>query len=184
MSGYVDRLREHSFDGIQEFDNYLPKWWLWSFYLACIYAAIYWFHYEGSGFGTSSIAAYEAEYSAKMKREAAAKPVTRQLLLDYAKQPSAIEAGRKLFVTTCFVCHKADGGGQAGPNLTDKFWIHGGSIEQIYQTVAKGSPTDATMIAWEPNLKRVGVLQVVSYVMSIKNTNVPGGKAPQGKAEN
>lgn len=182
MSAYHDKLREHEFDGIHEFDNYLPKWWLWTFYLACIFAVIYWVYYHGSRFGMSATANYSAQMQARMLKEASEKPVTRELLEDFAKQPANIAAGKKLFETVCHVCHKKDGSGLAGPNLTDRFWIHGGRIDQVYATVAKGSPTNATMVAWEPTLKRTGVMQVVAYVMTMKNTNLPG-RAPEGKPE-
>ena len=182
MSGYLDKLREHEFDGIQEFDNYLPQWWLWSFYLACIFSAIYWLWYHGTGFGTSAKDRFNQMVAEKMAKEVSGKPVTKELLEKFAANQSAVAEGKKTFESVCAACHLKDGSGLAGPNLTDKFWIHGGGIEDIYKIVSKGSPTNPTMVPWEASLKRTGVLQVVAYVMTLKNTNREG-KPPEGKEE-
>src|SRR5690606_25618341 len=90
MTTYQDKLREHSFDGIQEFDNYLPRWWLWTFYLACIFAAIYWLYYHGFGFGMSPEAHYRAARQRQLEVEVAQKPVTAEMLLEITKQDAMV----------------------------------------------------------------------------------------------
>lgn len=92
--------------------------------------------------------------------------------------PAMIAAGRALFGNNCSPCHKADGSGLIGPNLTDSAWLHGGSPEQIEATILKGWP-DKGMVAWGTMLTPHQIRTLVAFVVSIKDTNVPGGKAPQ-----
>jgi cytochrome c oxidase cbb3-type subunit 3 len=177
-------LREHSFDGIQEFDNRLPNWWLWSFYLACIFSVFYWLGFHTLPIGKLPAAAWlveEQEGKIRVDAELAKHPVTEETLLKLSKEPATVMAGRQLFVGKCAQCHKEDASGNVGPNLTDSYWLHGGQPMQILTTVSQGWP-DKGMQAWEPQLGRARVLDVVAFVLSIKNSNRPG-KDPQGELE-
>jgi cytochrome c oxidase cbb3-type subunit 3 len=91
-----------------------------------------------------------------------------------------VEDGKQVFVSTCAACHRADGGGNIGPNLTDEFWIHGDKPQDIWSTVHNGIPAKG-MPTWGPQIGEAKVASVVAYVLSIRNTNVPNGKAPQGE---
>ncbi|MCB9870094.1 MAG: c-type cytochrome [Planctomycetes bacterium] len=183
MSEYIDKLREHEFDGIHEFDNYLPRWWLWTFYLACIFSVVYWLYYHGTALGPSSTAHFDNEYEAHLALEAKTKPVTGAMLEEYAKLPKMLEAGKQIFETNCATCHKPDGSGLVGPNLTDKHWIHGPGAETIYKVVSEGGRPGQGMVAWKTLLSAQKRQQVVAYVLgAIKHTNRPG-KAPEGTPE-
>jgi cytochrome c oxidase cbb3-type subunit 3 len=94
--------------------------------------------------------------------------------------PTAVESGRQVFASTCAACHRADGGGNIGPNLTDAYWLHGSKPENIYSCVHDGVPNKG-MPTWGPVLGEDKVETVVAYVLTLRNTNVPGGKAPQGE---
>ncbi len=183
--------RGHTFDGIAEFDNHLPNWWLWSFYLACLFSVGYWIHYHTLGTGDSPNEAYDAEQqaaAAKLEAQLAANPVTDEMLLALAREPAFVAEGKRLFQDPlkCALCHKADGAalGGAGPNLTDGHWIYGSSPMDIYTTILKGRDRDPVrgtlggMQAWEPNGLQF-VLRTTAFVLSIKNTNVQPGKEPE-----
>ena len=190
MSDQQDVLRSHAFDGdIIEFDNRLPQWWLWTFYLACIFSFFYWIHYHVLKTGPLSRAEFNAEM-AVWDAEMAKRVVTDDDLVAKAKDPTVLAAGKEVFMVNCVACHSAAGGGMLvvegsapvplpGPNLTDKFWIHGGKPSEIYKTITKGVP-EKGMVAWETTLGPAKCQAAAIYVMSLRNTNVKGGKEPQG----
>lgn len=181
----IDPLRPHEFDGIQEYDNRLPNWWLWTFYLACVFSVFYWLHFHVFRSGLSSQQSYGvemADYTARKEAVAAAMPLSHESLLELASDEVALRAGKEIWLQNCVQCHNEDGSGNIGPNMTDKYWIHGGQPMDLYKTVTQGVP-DKGMVSWEPLLGDLRCRQVVAYVLSIKNTNVPNGKAPQGEPE-
>lgn len=175
----------HEIDGIQEYDNRLPNWWLYTLYGTIIFAAVYWYHYHSAGFGDLPGAAYKAE----VEREQAAAAMqikvgeaTPEALVALTKDANAVALGRQVFASTCAPCHRADGGGNVGPNLTDEFWLHGSAPDKIYKTISGGVP-DKGMPAWQPQLGALKTQAVTAYVLGLRGTNVPGGKAPQGDRE-
>lgn len=168
----------HSVDGIEEYDNELPRWWLYSLFATMVFAAGYWFVYQNA-FADSPLETYQREVAKSSSANAA---VTPEALAALVKSPAAIDQGKGVFTQTCVACHRNDGGGLVGPNLTDDFWIHGSTPERIYETVAKGVP-DKGMPAWGSQLGSERVQAVTAYLVSIRGTNVAGGKAPQGDRE-
>lgn len=176
----------HEIDGIQEYDNKLPNWWLYTLYATMVFAVGYWFHYHVGQFGEGPEAQYQAEV-AKANAEQAARikaagVMTPEALVALAKDKGTVEQGKQVFAATCASCHRQDGGGVVGPNLTDEFWIHGGAPERVYKTIKDGVP-DKGMPAWMPVLGPERVSAVSAYVLSLRGTNVAGGKAPQGERE-
>ena len=93
--------------------------------------------------------------------------------------PAALAAGKESFTTLCAPCHAATGGGAIGPNLTDEYWLYGGAPMEIYKTVKVGVPAKG-MPAWGPQIGEAKTQAVTAYVLSIRNSHAPGGKAPQG----
>jgi cytochrome c oxidase cbb3-type subunit III len=174
----------HVYDGIEEQDNHLPNWWLYTLYGACVFALGYWIYYQGYGGGLSPLQAYQHEKAAAKRAEAAQLMALGDLsdaqLVEMSKNPAIVKQGAEIYATTCFACHLANGGGQIGPNLTDDFWLHGGAPTQILKTVRDGVP-DKGMLAWKQQLGEEKVRAVTAYVLTIVGTNVPGGKAPQGE---
>lgn len=174
----------HEVDGIQELDNRLPLWWLWSLYGTIVFGALYWIVYEVSHFAPEPGEIYAAEVEKARADEAErikkSGAVTGEGLVALSKDPATLATGKDVFVKTCVPCHRDDGGGTVGPNLTDAFWIHGGTPEKIYATVKDGV-LDKGMPAWGAQLGPERVQAVVAYVLTLTNTNVPGGKAPQGE---
>ncbi|MBL8753242.1 MAG: c-type cytochrome [Planctomycetes bacterium] len=196
----TETTRGHSYDGIHEFDNRLPNWWLWTFYLAILFSVVYWVHFHTLGTGNLPGEAYVAEQKAAAERLAAqmaSNPVTEEMLLKLAKEPAFVGEGRKIFedMTKCALCHRANGAAAVvggvpaiGPNLTDGHWIYGGKPMDVYTTILKGRGPDAKigsaggMQAWE-SFGQDFVLKATAFVLSIKNTNVPDGKAPEPYAK-
>ncbi|MGA1523901.1 MAG: cbb3-type cytochrome c oxidase N-terminal domain-containing protein [Planctomycetota bacterium] len=182
---YADELREHQFDGIEEFDNHLPNWWLWTFYGACIFSLFYWLYYHGLGLGPTSREYYEQEMAAAAAAKVSIE-VTEESLLSLSTDTAGIQAGRQVFEQNCVACHGPDGSGTLGgaplpgPNLTDSAWIHGSGPLQIHATITNGV-VEKGMLAWGPILGPTKVQQVAAYVMTIRDTNVAGGKEPQGE---
>lgn len=192
MSASPVGTRGHTFDGIAEFDNRLPNWWLWTLYLACIYSVGYWIHYHSLGTGDNPTEAYVAEQkvaAAKIEAQLAANPVSEEVLLKLAKEPAFVAEGERIFkdITKCALCHKPDGSGLVGPNLTDDMWIYGGKPMDVYTTILRGREQNLAkgfvggMQSYEANGMQF-VLRATAYVLSIKNTNVQG-KEPEANAK-
>lgn len=181
-AAYEDKV-VHRYDDIEEFDNHLPNWWLITLYGAVVFAIGYWFHYEVLHSGPSTMESYEqsvaADRRAAAERARRAGAMTDDALVTLSHDGATVASGRALFMTNCVACHTATGGGNIGPNLTDNAWIHGGRPTQIFRTVLDGVPAKG-MVAWGPQLGETGVQSVVAYVLTLRNTNVPGGKPPQG----
>ena len=175
-----DRLLEHEYDGIREYDNPLPRWWLWIFYATIVFVPLYYVLPGRLGENGGNVAEYDAEVAAYKSGQPAAPPtISSEALLALSKDREALEEGREVYARNCVACHGADGGGVIGPNLTDDAWIHGGAPSAIHYTVvvgvlAKGMP------GWERLLKPEELDQVVAYVISLQGTKPATPKAPEG----
>jgi hypothetical protein len=131
-----DKLLDHDYDGIKEFDNPLPKWWLWLFYGCIIWSAIYvpWAHLGGHLPG--------AEYEAEVKEAEAAHPRKRAGRRHRSRRRSAVDQerhhqGQGHVRQALHPCHGPQAGGLVGPNLTDNHWIHGGKMQNIVKTITE-----------------------------------------------
>jgi cytochrome c oxidase cbb3-type subunit 3 len=175
----------HEYDGIQEYDNRLPNWWLWTFIGTVLFGFFYWTGYVTFKSLDNPRDVYDKEVAVaraqEIERMKNAGPVTAELLVKMSQDAKTTQTGKEVFTTTCAACHRADGAGNIGPNLTDKYWLHGGKPEQIYQTVENGVPAKG-MPAWTPVIGHDKVVAATAYVISIKDTNV-AGKAPQGEPD-
>jgi cytochrome c oxidase cbb3-type subunit 3 len=174
----------HEYDGIQECDNQLPRWWLFTFWITVIFAAGYWYYYHSMQKGELASAEYARlkaeELAAEAERIQNAGEVTPDMLITLSKNTATVEQGKEVFATTCVTCHEQGGKGNIGPNLTDEYWLHGSDPQSIYNIVRDGY-LPKQMPAWGKPLGEMKVRAAVAYVLSIKNTNVAGGKAPQGE---
>lgn len=176
----------HDYDGIRELNNRLPPWWLYGFYVTILFAAIYLWRFHVSHTGPSSVEEYEksvarAEISVQeyLKKKGEAIDENTVTLLTSAED---IETGKAIFTdpAKCPACHSADGGGNAvGPNLTDDYWLYGGSIKDIFKVIKYG--TSKGMRAWKDDLSAKQIAQVASYVKSLRGTKPATPKEPQGE---
>ncbi len=176
-------ILDHNYDGIKELDNNLPPWWIYSFYASIIFAVIYIFKYEVFD-GDSQIDELETEYAeAKIAIEEykrTAKDLVDFNTVELLTDASDLSAGKTIFELNCVVCHMADGGGGIGPNLTDKNWISGGGIKNVFKTVSEGGRDGKGMIAWKQSLKASEIAQVSSYLLQFQGTTPAKPKAPEG----
>jgi cytochrome c oxidase cbb3-type subunit 3 len=173
----------HVYDDIVEEDNQLPRWWLGTLFGAIAFAVVYWFGDQELRAWRSPREFYEDQMiSIRLAEASRGGGMSPDALLALARQPATVAGGKDVFTSTCAPCHRADGGGNIGPNLTDEFWLHGSAPDKIWKTVHDGVPTKG-MAAWAPVLGEARVASAVAYVLTLRNTNVPNGKAPQGERE-
>lgn len=176
-----DQVLDHDFDGIREYDNRLPNWWLFILYGTIVFSLGYWLFFHTFGLGKLPVARYEAEMVAATEAQLARmakEGLNDDALLLMSTLPEKVSEGKQIFDQYCVVCHLADGSGSVGPNLTDEYWIHGNKPMDIYNVVTHGVPAKG-MAAWGNQLGPRRVESVVAYVLTIRNQNLPG-KAPQG----
>lgn len=176
-------LEGHSYDGIDELDHQLPRWWINLFYLTILFAFGYFFYYV-VGEGPSLLTEYELskrDFDAAMySKQSVAKVASEEELRALLKDRARIHSGHEIFESKCATCHGPQGQGGIGPNLTDDYWLHGGKMAQIASTVTNGV-ADKGMPPWGPILKQEELYSVVAFVKSIHGTKPAGAKAPQGE---
>jgi len=178
----ADILLDHDYDGIRELDNALPPWWKYGFYITIVVAFVYLYAFHFSGEGKNPEQEYAAEMAEGMKQEELYKAKTKNLVDEnnvLLADAAGIAEGKTLFIQSCVACHAADGGGGIGPNLTDDFWIHGGSMNNIYKTIKVGYP-EKGMQSWESMYSPVQMKNLSSFIKSLKGTKPAVPKAPQG----
>ena len=170
---------DHEYDGIKEFDNPMPRWWLLTFYGAIVFAVFYWGYYHTSGAGMSQMEAYAATMEeAEAQMAAQMEAISEEDLMALASNQEMVAKGSEIFTANCVACHAQGGVGLVGPNLTDGYWIHGSGAREVFGVVSEGILAKG-MPAWKPVLGPSNVQAVTAYVLSLKDTNVPG-KAPEG----
>ena len=181
--GPEDQLLEHEYDGIREYDNPLPGWWLATLYATMVFAVLYLLNIiPGLGSGQGRIAQYDAAMAQAQAAAVGHDPLagmTDAVLLALARDPAKLTLGRTTFATMCVACHGPDGGGIIGPNLTDGYWLHGGRPTDILRTVNNGVP-EKGMPTWGKSLPADQVIAVAAYVTTLQGTAPRAPKAPQG----
>jgi cytochrome c oxidase cbb3-type subunit III len=175
-------LLDHEYDGIREYDNPMPQWWLLIFYASCAFAVGYVFYYHLSGRGSSVAADYDAEVAIARRAEAkralgekVSEDGLGKLMVDTALMADA----KLIFGQRCSPCHGEFGQGVIGPNLSDDHWIHGnGTLMDIHGTISEGVLSKG-MPAWKMQLSPLQVRELAAFVGSLRGKNLPG-KAPEG----
>jgi cytochrome c oxidase cbb3-type subunit 3 len=166
-------LREHTYDGIQEYDQRLPNWWLYTLYGAIVFWVVYWFVHMIAGLVPSDGARVEAEMAkiAAVKMAGSIDVANDGLFWEMSRNPVFVEAGKQSYNSLCIPCHlpslrgKSENPVAVGPDLTDTAWIHGGTPKEVYVTVSRGVIPKG-MLAWEPVLGQKKTAEVVAYVLS------------------
>ncbi|MCB1042935.1 MAG: c-type cytochrome [Acidobacteria bacterium] len=172
----------HDYDGIEELDNDLPRWWLGIFWVTTLFAVFYWPYYHWINPQKLPEAAWKAENAAREAERAAAPAETTESLDLDARYAAGgwEETGKTVFDTYCVPCHAADGGGGIGPNLTDDYYIHGGTLANIHQVISDGV-VEKGMMSWKPVLKPDDLDAVAFFIRSLRGTTPASGIAPQGE---
>jgi cytochrome c oxidase cbb3-type subunit 3 len=179
-----DELLDHEADGIREFDNALPRWWLYGFYVTIAFAAVYMINYHllaAPLFGKAGmVAEYDAEMAAARRSEASRPAAVSTVALAPLTDSASLERGRAVFEgadNVCASCHRPDLGGMVGPNLTDQYWLHGCSVPDVVRSIKEGYPLKGMMpFGTGKPLADEQLVQVASYVLSKQGTSPAGPK--------
>lgn len=166
-------LAGHDADGITEFDNDMPLWWLVGFIFTVVFSIGYIVQYHLAD-GPSSKQEYEQEIAA-FKQSQEPPGTVKEVIFNPLTDAASLDAGRTVFngaANTCYTCHRNDLGGVVGPNLTDEFWIHGGDLNAIMKSIKTGYPEKGMQpFGTNARLSDRQVLQVASYILSLKGSN-------------
>jgi cytochrome c oxidase cbb3-type subunit III len=177
-----DILLDHDYDGIKELDNALPPWWKYGFYFTIGVAVLYLLRYHVWKTGPDP----RQEYDQEMRVAAAQVETFRKTAGETVDEKTVtmadvagIAEGDKIFHSNCFACHGAKGEGGVGPNLTDNYWLHGGTINDVFKTIKYGYP-EKGMQSWQKTYSPTQIKNLASYIKTLVGTNPPNPKAPQG----
>ena len=177
-------ILDHNYDGIKELDNNLPPWWLYGFYASIIFAGIYLAKYhifDGSTQKEEYMVEVAEARAAVEEYKKNAKGLIDANTVELLTGEQDINAGKAIFSGNCAACHKIDGGGGIGPNLTDSYWILGGGIKNVFNTISEGGRAGKGMVSWKTDLKPDEIAQVASYVLSLHGTTPADAKDPEGE---
>jgi cytochrome c oxidase cbb3-type subunit 3 len=173
-------IKDHEYDGIKELDNDLPPWWKWLFILTIVFAVVYLIRL--TVFQADDLI-QKNEFTAEMAAsnlKASALPQAAPVEIVLLTDATSIANGKEIWLKICYVCHLADGGGLVGPNMTDKYWIHGNKITDLFNTVTNGW-IEKGMIPYKDQLSPKQRLEVISFIMNNLQGSTPATpKAPQG----
>ena len=179
-----DIMLDHDYDGIKELDNVLPPWWVYLFYGTIIFSVIYLVRFHVVGDYTQTEEFNKEIELAELEKSKLPKDPADEVSYETVvavTDAASLAKGKEIFTNACAACHKADGGGLVGPNLTDKHWINGGGIKNIFKIISEGSKNNPSMVAWKSNLSSKDIQSVSSYILTLAGTNPPDAKAAEGE---
>ena len=183
LSEEKDMMLDHDFDGITELDNPTPAWFNVLFYGSILFGVVYLLNYHVLKWSPLQDEEYAIEMKAAEVEKAAYLAKAGNLIDENSvkvdNSPAVIAAGKAVYMQNCVACHVADGGGSVGPNLTDEYWIHGGTINSIFKTIKYGVP-EKGMIAWEKTLTAKQTADLSNFILTLKGTKPANPKEPQG----
>ena len=177
-----DKLLDHEYDGIQELDNHMPVWWLWLFYFTIGWGFLYMLYYQFTGVGPDQHEQYEMEIAAAEEKYGGGDEGTAVAAAwEFETDAASIENGKTLYDgvgNLCFTCHGGAGEGLVGPNLTDEFWLHGCSAEEIAASIIHGYPDKGMMpYGSGARISDEDLTDIISFIASIQGTNPANPKA-------
>lgn len=182
----ADVMLTHNYDGIQELDNVLPPWWVYLFFGTIIFAGIYLVRFEILGSDNQAQEFDKEVAEAKIAVDEYNKTAPDLMNLEKVTlltDATSIAAGKEIFAKNCVACHRADGGGQIGPNLTDDMWINGGGIKNVFNTIMEGGRDGKGMISWKASIKPSDIQKVASYVISLQGSKPATPKPTEPEAK-
>lgn len=181
-----DILLEHDYDGIQELDNSLPPWWKWMFYISIIWSVFYLINYHvvpiwNEGKLQDELYVDQIEEGNRQLEEFKTKSAdfVDEKTVTMPKDAAVIALGKTKYDEVCGACHGAQGQGEVGPNLTDEYWLHGGSINDVFKSIKYGIP-EKGMISWQDQLKPSEMQAISGYILTLQGSNPANPKEPQG----
>lgn len=180
-----DLLLDHEYDGIQELDNPMPRWWVYGFYFTIALAVVYLLYYDVLGIGPDQHEEYQREMAAAAERyglDAEPVPSVDFAELEVLTDQVSLAAGRQIYLSTnnlCATCHGQNGQGLVGPDLTNDYWKYGCDLESIANSIREGFPARG-MPAWGTTnrLEDEQLHQLASYIISLRGSAPSGAKPP------
>ncbi len=183
MSKAQDVLREHAYDGIQEFDNPTPGWWTYIFIGTIFFSVVYYAYFHSGVAGRSVADRYQTAVAENLRLQFAEigelKPDT-ATLLKFMKDPKWLTVGEIVFKGNCINCHGANASGSVGPNLTDDHWKNVKKLDDIPDVIRNGAANGA-MPSWKNRLHPNEVVLAACYVASLRGQNLPGPRGAEGE---
>ena len=183
ISEEKDLMMEHDFDGITELDNPTPAWFMGLFYVTIAFAVIYLLNYHVFKWSPLQDEEYAIEVKAAEANKNAFLAKSGNLIdennVKLSTDAGVLSAGKAVFMQNCIACHLGQGQGSIGPNLTDEYWIHGGTVNNIFKIIKYGVP-EKGMISWEKTLTPKQTSDVSNFILSLQGSNPPNPKEPQG----
>jgi cytochrome c oxidase cbb3-type subunit 3 len=182
-TGQDDMLLDHEYDGIREYDNPLPSWWSWLWLASMVFsvAYVFWYHI---GLGPSVHDNYQKEvtvYVERMLAQLGDIQADNATILTYMDNQDWMAAAGGMFVGNCSQCHRTDGGGNVGPNLTDDAYKNVKEPKDLFTVITEGVKGTG-MNAWEDRLSEPQRILLAAYVASLRGTVPADGKAAEGAA--
>lgn len=174
---------QHDYDGIRELDNRTPPWWKYAFIASIVFGAVYLWRYHIAEWAPLQDEEYQLSVKeAERERVAYLAASASSINEDNVKSmdSEAIKVGENVFSKSCSICHGKFGEGLVGPNLTDDYWINGGSLQSIFKIIKYGVPQKG-MKSWNNDLSPLQIAQVANFIKSIRGTNPPNPKEKQGE---
>jgi cytochrome c oxidase cbb3-type subunit 3 len=182
MSEESDEIvKGHEYDGIREFDNPLPAWWLASFFITIIFGFLYWLHYSFGGAPTQRQELQASLAAIQERQKSAGGAAESDADFEKLKSPERLARGKAVFAEKCAVCHGPDLQGLIGPNLTDDYWIHGRGTPADIAQIVRAGVTDKGMPSWEQQLPKEDIQSLALFVAGQHGSQPPNPKAPQGE---
>ncbi len=177
-----DDLLSSNYDGIQEYDNDLPRWWVYLLYLTIVFAFVYYGLFLIGVIPSSEkrLADSLAQIEEMKPKQVEKVQLDENTLIAMLSDQAKINFGKEVFIAKCSPCHGANGEGVVGPNLTDDHWIHGGNITDIRNVIEVGV-LDKGMLSWKGLITDDEITNVSLYIRSIVGTNPTNPKAPEGE---
>lgn len=172
-----DPETDHNYDGIVELDNPMPAWLRLIFIGTIGFAVVYLFHYHILKTGPLSREEYEIEMANAAEMYKSVELGDDQLVL--VTDAGRLSGAEAIFLENCATCHRKDLGGESGPNLTDAYWLHGGTVKDIYHTITNGVP-GKTMISWKENIPSQERLAIASFILSKQGSNPVNPRPSEG----
>ncbi len=177
-------LTDHSYDGIRELDNKLPPWWLYLFYGTIAFAVFYLIYFHVLSIGPSSAEEYKLEMAAAQEQIEEHRATLAMNIdesnVEVTDDAALLAEAKGLYEANCVACHATDGGGGVGPNFTDKYWIHGGDVKDIFRTIKVGVPQKG-MISWESQFTPQQMQGLASYILNFQGATPQNPKEAQGE---
>lgn len=177
-------MLDHAYDGIHELDNFMPPWLKYFFIGTIGFAVVYLLHYMVLDTGKLQIEEYEEQlYEAQVEAEARLALAKNNINEENAvmvNDAAALEGAKAFYLANCAACHAQDGGGGVGPNLTDEYWIHGGTVGDIFKTIKYGVK-EKGMIPWQDKMTPEQIQNMSSYILLMQGTTPASPKEPQGE---